>query len=396
MRSALLLAIAASLVASACAGQSASGVERNVPPLPAAATPTTTSTISAPIPVDDRAADLEAQAELEAGLEVARDVYGSRGTFDASMADLNATGEDRVFIGLQDAASINGVVYDPHDQRVTLYRESASGTWFCIDEYARAETDFGLGDSFEAALRDCNDGVTTVGWRNAFAADGVDESAIEALLIRFSRYLDQGDVALAHGTFHPRRACPVEELVAAWPEGRGLGSEARLELTDIDVSGDRAVATINFGEATELAWNLERYGDRWYHSVEACGVLVPLAVAGQDTQARDLLIDGLAATRSGFVDRSAFDFLPATLADLEPTIAFVSVADVEWATVGYEGHETYGLVVTVGAPGHYFCAVESLGSVTGYGIGESLDEVASRAACSQSTAGLPVFPGNRQ
>jgi len=396
MRPALLLAIAASLVASACAGQSVSGVERNLPPLPAAATTTTTSTISPPMRVDDRAADLEAQAELEAGLEVARDVYGSRGTFDASMAELNAMGQDRVFIGLQDAAFVNGVVYDHHDQRVTLYRESASGIWFCIDQYARAETDFGLGDSFEAALRDCNDGVTTVGWKNAFAADGLDESAIETLLIRFSRYLDQGEVALAHSTFHPRVACPVEELVASWPEGRGLGSEARLELTDIDISGDEAVAMINFGDASELAWNLERYGDRWYHSAEACRVLVPLAVAGQDTQARDLLIDGLAATRSGFVDRSAFDFLPATLARLEPTIAFVSLRDVDWALVGYRGHETFGLVVTVGAPGHFFCAVESLGAVTGYGVGETLDEVASQAGCSQSTAGLPAFPGDGQ
>jgi len=45
------------------------------------------------------------------------------------------------------------------------------------------------------------------------------------------------------------------------------------------------------------------------------------------------------------------------------------------------------------APGHFFCAVESLGAVTGYGVGETLDEVASQAGCSQSTAGLPAFPG---
>ena len=36
---------------------------------------------------------------------------------------------------------------------------------------------------------------------------------------------------------------------------------------------------------------------------------------------------------------------------------------------------------------------ESLGAVTGYGVGETLVEVASQAGCSQSTAGLPDFPG---
>ena len=393
MRPVLLLALAISVLASACAEQGATGIERELPPLQAAATTTTTATISASREVDNRAADVEAQVELERSLKVARDVYQSRGTFDASIAELNSMGQDRVFVGLQDAASVNGVVYDPHDQRVTLYRESASGTWFCIDEDARAETDFGLGESFEAALRDCNDGVTTVGWRNTFAADGLDESAVETLLIRFSQYLDQGDVVEAHSTFHLRRACSVEQLAAAWPEGHGLGSEARIELLDIDIDGDTAIATINFGAVTELMWRLERYGDRWYHSAKACEVLVPLAIAGQDAQARDLLIDGLEAVRTGFVARSAFDFPPTALADLEPTIAFVSARDIEWAIVGYQGYETYGLVVTMGSPGHFFCAVESLGAITGYGVGETLDEVDSQAECSQSTAGLPAFPG---
>ena len=391
MKSAAAILLVMSLFASACGQQGARGLEHELPPLKAAVS-TTTSSIPEPVLVDERAADLSAQADLEAGLEVARQTYGSQGNFDVSIAELNSSYSSPVFVDLQDLASVDGVGYDPHNQRVTLYRKSASGSWFCIDEDVQAGTDHGFGDSFEAALADCTDGITSVGWRKVFAADGIDESAIENLLTRFARSLEQGDVAAAHGAFHPAQACLVEELMAVWPQGRGLGGEATLNLVNVAINGESAVATIDQGSASGLDWDLEKYGDDWYVVAEACEVLTPMALAGQDVQARQILTQGLAVVRAGFVERSAFEFSPATLGDLEPELAFVPLADVDWAVVGYQGRASYGLVVVVGAPGRFFCAVESLGAITGYGIGNALDEVDSQAECSQTSEGLPDFP----
>lgn len=391
MKALLLLGLAVALLAGGCTGQGAAAVESDLSPAPV---PTTTTTALAPfVELDRRAADLSAQSDLEAGLEAARAIYGSRGTFDAELAELNDFYPDQAFVALQEVASVEGVVYDAHGQRVTLYRQSQSGTWFCIDERATDETDYGLGDNFEAALADCTDGVTVVGWRNTFAANGVEESAAENLLLRFARSLEEGDVIGAHETFHPARACAVEELVSTWPDGRGLGSEAKLEILDIVVDGERAVATISLGDIPELAWDLEQYGEDWYQSADACEVLAPLAIAGQDAQARDLLLDGLQVLRTAFVQSSTFDHRPNVLAGIEPTIVFVPLADLDWALVGHGSHEAYGLVMTVGAPGHFFCAVESLGAVTGYGVGTDPGAINSQSKCSQTTTGLPDFPG---
>ncbi len=391
MKPFLVLALALSLFAAACAEQGAATVERDL--APEAGSTTTTTTVAPFEELDERIADLSAQADLEAGLDAARDIYGLRGSFDAGLAELNDLFPDQAFVALQEVASVDGVVYDAHGHRVTLYRQSESGTWFCIDEDATDETDYGLGDNFEAALADCTDGVTAVGWRNTFAASGVEESAVENLLIRFARSLEEGDVSAAHGTFHPARACAVEDLTSTWPEGRGLGSGARLEIFDIVVDGETALATVVLGDATELTWDLERYGEDWYQSAEACEVLAPLAIEGQDAQARDLLLDGLDVLRTAFVQSSAFDYPPSVLGDIEPTIVFVSVTDVDWAVLGHSSHESYGLLVAEGAPGHFFCAVESLGAATGYGIGETWQEINSQAKCSQAIDRLPAFPG---
>lgn len=390
MKPVRVLLFAMSIVASACGQSGAVSADEQLPAL--RLVPTTTSTTVAPfVPVDDRAADLSAQADLEAGLAVALELYGSRATFDVLPAELNRIHPELRFVTLQQAASVDGVVYDAHDQRVTLYRESASGTWFCIDQGTSADTDYGLGDSFQAALTDCNDGITSVGWRNAFEANGLDESAVENLLIGLGRALAAGDVSDAHGSFHPNRACAVQELLAIWPDGRGLGRDAELEILGVTITDDSAVASVNLGEMADVLWDLERYGEDWYLSAEACKVLAPLAVTAQDGQARSLLLDGLAAVRVGFVERSAFDSPAAVLANIEPTVVFVPIDESDWAVVGYRSDPSYGLVVTVGAPGHFFCAVESLRAVTGYGVGVALNEVDSQAECSQTTGELPEF-----
>ncbi len=92
-----------------------------------------------------------------------------------------------------------------------------------------------------------------------------------------------------------------------------------------------------------------------------------------------------------FVERTEFDTPAAILANIEPSVVFVPVSETAWSVVGYRSDPSFGLVMTAGAPGHFFCAVESLRAVTGYGVGTAVAEIDSQAECSQTTGGLPEF-----
>ena len=340
------------------------------------AAPTTSTTAR----LDAAEADRAARTELSAVLAAAELVYAGKGTFDAGLAEVAQLVPGVTLIALEDAAARDGVVYDSHDQRLTLHRRSAGGRWFCLDRTGDV-TDYGYGDTFPESLDACTDGDLGNGWEDTQSATGPNEGAIDALFRSLSAALGAGDGATAFRLFDPPPSCSEDDLQAVWPEGLVLADPADVQLESVRIAGAEATAVLSIGEHTESAWPLVKGRDGWRHGGDPCSVFGPLAADLMETAAAGLLDQALFAVRSAFVRQSDFAFTPSVLAEIDPDLELVDAAELGFGSVFYAGSEGRGLLVTAGAPGRFHCAVESLSHATVYGAGQTIGEVDSPNRC---------------
>lgn len=407
MRRVLILVACVALAASACAGPDsaahlleeepvggASLPPVTMPPIPT--TSTTTTTTVPPSPVDPEEADRAAQSDLRSALVAARAIFADRGTYDASLADVAEFAPEVQFIDLTEAYASTGVVYDAHDQRVTLHRRSDSGRWFCIDESTRNGTDFGFGDTFEDSLATCGDGTQRNDWSSAFGGQGgyepigPDEAAILHAFERFADAVDQADHEALRATLFESTGCRPDELKAFWPEGLDLFDSVSFAIDEITVEEGTARVSVSILDETISRWPMIRYGVDWYHNYNPCLLLKEKAVVPQNLAAQDLLTSAHIATQTAFVRSENFNLSLDALNAVDPSVTFVTSAETAYGLVGYIGSREYGLMITEGQPGRFYCMVEYLRQNTGYGVGESFEEVGSASACNQSTEGWPV------
>lgn len=362
--------------------------------------PTTTSSVApTTLPADPEAADRAAQTELRAALVAARAIYVDRSSYDAPLSEVERFAPEVTFIDLTDAYAFPGVVYDAHDQRVTLHRRSDSGRWFCIDESVRTGTDFGFGDTFEDALATCGDGTRRSDWSSAYgpigdsgddpATIGADEAAILHAFERLTEAIDEADHNALRATVFESTGCSAEELSTYWPDGLDLFDSVTFDITEISVhDGTGTVSLTILGEEI-LDWRMIQYGIKWYHDRDPCPLLEARVIEPQNQTARDLLEDSHLATQTAFVRSENFSLSLNELNAVNPEITFVSAEEARYGYTGYVGTREYGVMFTQGAPGMWYCIVEYLRRNTGYGVGATREDVDSAAECNQSTEGWP-------
>lgn len=350
-----------------------------LPPAEAAAADpgTTTTTIPSLSSTD---ADQLARTEVRSVLAAAGEVYANLGTYDADFETVSQLASGVKVVSLQEAAAHNAVVYDAFDQRLTLYRQSDSGRWFCID-VTEAGEDYGLGDTFEQALEECTDGVRADGWGDLSSPIGSDEAAITAVFRALGDALVAGDVVAAHAIFDPRTACSLPDLQARWPDGLALEVEGGFDFDRITIRGQEATAAVSFSSTSEAAWPLVKRDAGWLSSPDPCLILGDLAADLVETAARDLLELGLFAVRSTYVMQTSFTFSPQALADLEADLIMVATDELVFGTLAYRGGEREGLLVTAAGLDRFYCAVESSFATTVYGEGSVIEDVDSVARC---------------
>jgi hypothetical protein len=341
---------------------------------------------STTLPADPRSADYEAQTELRTVLAVAGEWYAENGTFDGGLRPVAEMTGGIAVVSLDEVAGRDGVAYDAFGSRLTLHRRSSSGTWFCID--VRGETtDHGFGDTFQAALATCTDGVVVGGWGDSFSPTGPDEAAINGVIRAFFEALAAGSAEAARDLFSAGAGCQPEELSARWPEGLVLSDSADYDLSDISVDGETATATFSSQVLGDGTLRFEFLDDGWHLAVNPCDLLGPVATGKMDTAATALLEAGLLAVRTAFVVRSDFAFESSLLAESEPALTFVPDAEIRFGTLSYSGSTAAGLLITEGSPGRFYCAVESLSASTVYGEGAAVSELDTPARCRAHATG---------
>lgn len=368
-----LLLVLLGIVASACSASVEPPDSTRILLPPVAPVPSTTTSTLAPDPV---AADLEAQASIRLALVVAEDVFTESGTYDVPGVESRST--EVSLIGLEDAAFKEGVVYDPYDQRVTLYAHSASGTWFCVD-LSGAGTDYGSGDSFERALTACTDGALASDWGDPYSPTGPDESAIEAALHTLAEAMAAGDPGLAGTVFMPTLAC--NDLAEDWPSGLTLSESGELAIRSISFEGATAVATAQVGSFDHDEWELSKGGGTWQIADDPCRLFADELEDRMTITAAELIEVGLHAVRSAFVIQEGFDFGPDAVATFDAELMFVPLDEVSFGTLYYRGSPSAGLLVTAGPPGKFYCAVESVSASTAYGSSTAASDLRTPQRC---------------
>lgn len=361
-------------------------------------TDTSTTTAVPATPSNAEEADRAAQADLRRALVAARAVYADRGTYDVPLSDVGRFAPDVVFIELTDAYASRGVVYDSHDQRVTLHSQSQSGRWFCIDESVRTGTDYGFGDSFEDSLATCSDRTQRRDWSTAFAPAapgddtapiGADEAAILHAFERFAQAIDEADHTALRATVFESTGCSIEDLASFWPQGRDLFDSVTFDIGPIEIGDGVARVSVTILDETIEDWDMIRYGIDWYHDRDPCPLLKPKTVEPQDASARDLLEAAHLATQTAFVRREEFSLSLDELNSVDSTITFVSADEAGYGLAGYVGTRDRGVILTEGSPGRWYCVVEYLRENTGYGVGATREELVTAAGCNQTTEGWP-------
>ena len=278
--------LALALVLTACSGAGAESgppITRALLPPLEIAEETTTTTGAPPTPAE---ADRRAQTDARAVLSAARELFARTGTYNAGLDTVAARAGVSV-VPLDEAAFKQGVVYDAHDQRLTLHSESASGRWFCVD-VTEAGADHGFGDTFDEALASCTDGFVMDGWREAFSPTGEDEASIKALAGSLAAALEGGDVEAAHAAFSPEAACTPASLQDVWP-GMPLLEPDQFDVESITVTGDIASARLLLGAFSDREWRVARLEDAWFFVFDPCVVFGPEAARRADASARRLL-----------------------------------------------------------------------------------------------------------
>lgn len=367
-----------SLLVAACAGTTESQpteiTRALLPPTPAEVTTTTT------MPIDPLAADRIAQQDIGLVLEAAEDLFAERGAFDASPAEMDRRTPTVDVIGLEEAALRRGVVFDAFDQRATLYAMSESGTWFCVD-ISDNQSDHGFGDSFQLALAACTDGTIGSDWGDPFSPTGPDEAAIESSLGALAGAMARGEPDMAHLLFAPHTACEQSDMSEAWPAGLALADGEAIQLDSIVISGEQATATAEIGSLARTSWQLIRNEGTWRLSADPCQLLESVLAERKTEEAAELLEAGLFAVRSAFVNSESFAFSDRRLAEIDENLLFVPMSEASFGHLSYSGSESRGLLVTVGAPETFYCAVESLSAPTVHATGASIDEVKTANRC---------------
>ena len=371
--------MAIALLAAACSSASAESgppdTRALLPPLTTVAKTTTTPTEALPAPAE---ADRQAQSELRAVLAAAHELYSNSGTFDAELQSVAALAGVGV-VTLEDAAARPAVVYDAHDRRLTLHRQSLSGRWFCVD-VTEEGADHGFGDTFPDALSTCTDNVLLDGWREVFSPTGADEASIKALAGSLAAALETVDVEAAHAVFSPEAACTPASLQDLWP-GIPLLQPDQFDVESIIVDGEAASARLMLGPFSDREWHLVYIEGGWFVDLDPCALLAPEAALVADSRSRNLIEQALFEVRTAFVARSHLDFTNADLAELNGDLQWVDLADAGYGSLSYSGSEGLGLLVTGNGAGRFLCAVESLATATVYGEGASLAEVNTTGRC---------------
>ena len=371
------------ITATACSsngGDSSPVVTRALLPASESAAPvaeTTTTTVLALSPAE---ADRRARIEIRYVLTAAEEIYSETGSYDAEPAAVAALTEGIEVVSLEQAAQYDAVAYSAFDQRLTLHRQSASGRWFCIDVDDRG-ADHGAGDTFDAALEDCTDGVRATGWGNVFSPTGPDESAITAVINATFDAFEAGDTRRAHELFDTGPNCDLGQLEALWPAGLPLTQSAAPHLENIVVAGDAATASVSSGFLSDPTWPLTKRGSDWLNGADPCELLGPPAADLKTEAARDTLERGLFAVRSMYVKEQSFSFSPSSLADIDADLVVVSADEVSFGTIAYRGTPQEGLLVTAAEPGVFYCAVESSYALTVYGEGSTAGEINTVGRC---------------
>ena len=336
--------------------------------------------------LDPLGADHIARTELRSVLAAAQEWYAENGTFDDGIGPVGVMSGETTVVSLSEVAAHDGVAYDAHSSRLTLHRQSASGTWFCID--IRGETtDHGFGDTFQDALAACTDGVPVGGWGDPVSATGPDEAAISGVVRALFDALATGSIDGAYDLVSTGPACRPADLEALWPAGLALADSADYELSDISVFTDTATASVSTSVLPDSALSFEKSDGSWLLAIDPCLLFGPIAAGQMDPAARALLEEGLIAVRSAFVMQSDFAFGSSALAEMEPSLTFVPAAEVRFDALSYSGGLTEGLLITEGSPGRFYCAVESLSAVTVYGEGGDATELDTPARCRANATG---------
>jgi hypothetical protein len=336
---------------------------------------TTTTTEALPTAAE---ADRQAQSEVRAVLNAARELYAGSGTYNSgfeAVAGLAGVG----VVSLEQAASQEGVVYDAHGQRLTLHRRSLSGRWFCVDVTEQG-ADHGFGDSFAEALSTCTDDVILDGWSEAFSPTGADEASIKALFGALATALETGDVEAAHAAFSPVGACTPASLHELWPAVPLLGPN-QMEVESITVAGETAAAGLAPGPFSEDEFRLDKIEGGWFLDSDPCLLFASEAALHTEAAARHVLEQALFAVQTVFVTQGDLAFTSTELVDLNADLQWVDLTEVGYGTVAYSGSEGVGLLVTGAGAGRFLCAVESLTATTVFGRGEDVTEVNSVGKC---------------
>jgi hypothetical protein len=309
----------------------------------------------------------------------ALETLAEQGTYDVERDMISSRAGGVEIVTLEEAAMKDGVVYDPFGKRVTLYAESDSGRWFCLD-LSPAGKDYGFGDSFPSSLASCTDDVLVSGWGDAFSPTGPDEAAISGVWGSLALFLEQGEPAAAHALFVASAECTVDDLTAVWPPGVSLLSPDDYSLEAVTVAGSSAVSDVTLGSLAASGWRLENDGASWLISVDPCEALAETANQQVDAAARQLIESGLFAVRSVFVVEQDFAFGMGKLETIDGDLIWVEQEALEFGQLSYTGRQNAGLVITKGAES-YLCAVESSTAATRYGAAKTLEDVSSTDAC---------------